>query len=205
MRFTRLHRLSSAVLSALLMGFGASAASATVILLVDVSNIEAVKFIPTGESADADSTSFPMNQGVTLFSFLQTFDGGGSTMSGNLKPPGTVFRYDRADVLSDEFGNATPNLTLTAPNLELQQFSTATAAFTGIGIADLSQYKADLPFAGSTGDIVPGNLTEGIGNVTLGQYEVVALAEIPLPPSMLLFASVLGGLAIGRLKTDHRG
>lgn len=200
MRGSSLKRILGAVLTSLLVSLGASSASATVILWVDITDIEAVKFIPTGANSDADSNMFAMNQGVTLLFFLQTVDGGGSDLNGNLKPPGTASSYTGALVLMDEEGLDTQNLTLLAQNLEFQEFSTEAPAFTGMGVADLSEYSEDLPFVGYSGDIVPGNTTEGIGGVTLGQYQVVSTTPVPvpLPASALLVSSAIGGLAIGR-------
>ena len=150
-----------------------------VLIRVNVSTPSAVTFSATGEMPAFDDDSTTTLGGVTLIDFFPGVIVYNSP-TGNLSPAGTTEVYDIWDTpftdglnLYAAFGN------------DVQDFSTAAAAFSGVAEIDLA--GSELPLPGASGVIVLANQNEN--GRALGQW--VAVPE----PSAFLYGGLISVLA----------
>ncbi len=175
---------------AVLSGFGLAPTvpvGAAVLIQVDVGNPAAVSFAATGNPTQVDDVSTNLNNGVDLLLF---FTGAVPTyqpfaFSGTLAPPSAnALSYDRSS--GDNFTGPMTSVNIYHVGTfdeDIQNFSTAAPAFTGVGIANMIAYAELLPAPGASGNIIAGYLDSG-SNVVLGQWAVVP------EPSMLVLAGI---------------
>ncbi len=176
---------------AVFLGFAISAAAtpllSAVLIEVDVTNPAAVTLTATGNASQVNDSSATLYDGVTLVQFFTVpFPGYQDfALSGNLTAPsGHGLSYNHS--VDDDYPLALTGLNLFYSGTyqtDVQSFSTAAPAFTGVAVASLSAFVARLPAAGASGNIIAG-YNYGGSEAVLGQWAVVP------EPSML----VLGGI-----------
>ncbi|MEM8836324.1 MAG: hypothetical protein AAGD00_10960 [Planctomycetota bacterium] len=169
--------------------------SAHILLTVDVSDPSAVRITATGDVSLLNDSSDTLAAGVTLANLfttdLQVSPAIQPLPTGDLSPSGSSGVFDR---ITNTFGGLTDrdlNLFSTSANggQDSLMFDTATAAFTGELLADLT--GGTFGPIGTTGDIFVGDTTPPGSGAIIGFYQIV-----PSPGSAAMLA--LAGLAATR-------
>lgn len=166
-------------------------AQGSVVLRIDISNPEEVRFTATGAFAQNDDLEETyLQEGFTLLGFFNdefisfTESFGEST----LFSPGGDFAYTTLFITG--ISGPEVDLNIAGSGFSYQDFSTAAPAFTGFATANLASW---LPYVtvGRTGNILAGDVT--YHTVVIGQYEVV-----PEPSTWAMIFG--GGLLLGLAK-----
>jgi hypothetical protein len=192
------------LLSILLLGFLALTARAqsVVLLFVDDSNPADVVITSTGNDPLVSNSTFTTYDGVSLLQFftsnLTETDNG--TVSGDLTPQGAIEPFDTWST-DNSSGSSLVDFSPYYSNqtdASTEAFDTSSPAFTGQIFVDLSNYTADLPGPGVTGNIVAGYTFNGEGpgiSPVLGQWQVV-----PEPAASALLGGLLALAAVVRTR-----
>ena len=166
-----------------------SASAQSILINIDSYTPSAVTFTATGNFATANDSTELNLFGVDLVSyFTASIPTSGSSITGTLIPAGTTAAYN--NWFTDNYLNGANNVDVnlfTSGNIQLQQFTTSSAAFTGVATVNLSSFLAELPTTGTTGFIYSG-YSRSPGNI-IGMWQVV-----PEPSSLAQL--VLGGISL---------
>ncbi|HET6407223.1 MAG TPA: hypothetical protein VFG14_05025 [Chthoniobacteraceae bacterium] len=159
------------------------ASQAAVILVIDISDPSQVTFTATNANAQNNDADSWLQEGFSLIGFFQVSVTDSSLYyfdtPSNLWSPGGSFAYSTltsinfADPLSDTY----LDLSIFGSGFSTQDFSTIAPALTGSSTADLSEWLAFLPAAGTTGNIYSGDGISFEGPI-IGQYTVIPEPKI---------------------------
>lgn len=178
--------------------FATTAARASVVMTIDPTDLDAVKFTATGNLSAIDDSSSTSYLGVTLIGVFATpyFTGTRYATSSDLLSSGVSNCILDVALTADNFGNMTQkDINLYSDSeFETQIFSTSVPAFTGEAVFSL---PGAVFTPGSTGDIIVGD-TDGGSGLTIGQWQV-----IPEPSVLVLIAPF--GLALALRRARLRG
>lgn len=186
-----------------LLAFFVSAASSTygaVLISINISDISAITFTSTSNTASANSSLNASSQGFTIEEFFvgaPTLTYTIGNVTGTLTPTvGTTQTYVAVGTYdfsggTEAFGPGN-DLNFTAggnAGANSQVFDTGTAVFSGVAILDLSGYSGNMPTVGASGSIYPGF---SIGPSVAGEWVVVP------EPSTFLLSGLAGLMGISR-------
>lgn len=205
-------------LSAAAFIFQTLSGNALTLLIIDVTNPNAVKFTATTSNSSGSSSQRITFEGITLQDFFSTITDVPDTTAINdefftptLVPTqspaisgGIANRY--SGLASYDFSDGTGNF---GPGNDLsfymnggsgvegsQVFTSGLRAFNGESVFNLSSFASALPASGTTGNITSGYLPSSAGaghGVTLGQFTV-----IPEPSTAVLGALAAAALVVRR-------
>lgn len=171
--------------------------SASILLSVDISDIESVFITATGAAPTVNESSVNNLNGISLLDFA-----GADSFANGVVPIATLLANGSAHSYNewwfDDFGTGPRALNLyfgDAVNASLQLFDTGQPAFTGM--IELNLLSVDLPAIGSFGDIVAGD-SNGAGTI-IGTFAIV--------PEPSAYAAILGclGLSLALLRRPTTG
>jgi hypothetical protein len=185
------HRCSLLLIPSLIAGLVPATAQVYQVT-VNVSNPAAVVIAATGQNATANDSSNTDSAGISLLIFflspgLNLFT---ATSSSLQAPGGRTY----TGLNGDDTSPLTRNLRVFEPGIpaQSQNFSTASAAFQGSLVVNLSSIAGRLPAAGATGSIISGSIAEP--GPTIGQW-----IAVPEPETYgMAFGAGLIGFAMWR-------
>ena len=185
------HRCSLLLFPSLIAGLWSTTAQVYQVT-VNVSNPAAVVFAATGQNATANDSSNTDGAGVSLLAFFLSpgLDFFAAASSSLQAPGGRAY----TNLNGDDTNPLTRNLRVFEPGIpaQTQSFSTATAAFQGTMVVDLSSIAGRLPAAGATGSIISG--WSAAPGATIGQW-----IAVPEPETYgMAFGAGLIGFAMWR-------
>jgi hypothetical protein len=184
---------SALVVAAGLLAAAIPASGQSILITINDTVPTAVTFTTTGNNSFANSSTVYNQFGVDFINFFTTSVSGSGAVTGNLTPAGTAVGY--SSWVPDSFqtsGTRSLNLYATAFS-QLQNFNTASAAFTGTATIDLSSVLAGLPVGYATGNIYSGDARSP--GVLIGKWVV---PEPSVKAQLALGAMLFAGLALIR-------
>lgn len=166
--------------------FTSSVSAQNYLLTIDITDPTTVVFSATGNFSSTDDNGHSAYDGIELLQFFNnSADRFGGSMTGTLTggesgDPYDTFASDNFTVADGEndlniYGDSTS---------DQQNFTTISAAFTGVSTADLSEATSLLPTPGTTGDIMTG-FSLNAGSI-IGQWIVISTVPTPEPSTLAL-------------------
>jgi hypothetical protein len=187
------------------MSFGLSAKAFVeppILLTIDDSNPSDVIITTTGAFADTYDTKSNEQEGIELLNFFtHSLELSDPIHWGSLTPSGRdTVPYNSWGI--DDASGCNHDLHLWASDGReiTQQFATHESAFKGTYTINLCEYAAELPGAGTTGDILAGDSKYGD---IIGRWEIVCVPE-PSQYGMWVALAVVGAFGYRRFFVNRQ-